>query len=86
MFGVDVRSGTEGSMQGKLRGFVKQPSFIIICGVAIERVSLDSFQRFGGTNRKGINQWKGRYLQEIVLLICILYINYLELSIFKLSI
>lgn len=78
--------GTEESVQGKLRCFVKQPSFIIICVVAIEYVSLDSFQRYGGTNKKGINQWKGLYLQEIVLLICILYINYLELSIFKLSI
>ena len=77
-------SRTEESMQGKLSCFAKQPFFIhIICVLAIECVSLDSFQRYGGTNTKGINQWKGLYLQKVILLVCVQYINYLELSICK---
>lgn len=79
-------SGTEDSMQGKLRCFAKQSSFIIICVVAIECVSPDSFQRYGGTNKKEVNQWKGIYLQKVVPLIFTQYINYLELSILKQSI
>lgn len=45
-------SGTEESMPGELRCLAKQPSFIIIYVVAIECVSLDSFQRYGGINKK----------------------------------
>lgn len=52
-------SGTEESMPGKLRCLAKQPSFIIICVVAIECVSLDSFQRYGGTNKKRKKSMEG---------------------------